>query len=98
LKQQQQQCFQQQQHPTAPCSRLRNQQDSASGYILSAGLDRSMILWGSSGAKVGVFGSSTWDLAAFHTRQHSEEPPAAEVRLHMCSELQTVFVLLCMGL
>jgi hypothetical protein len=80
LQQQQRHVEQQQQCRTAPCLQPRHEQDRASGYIVTAGLDRSMILWSSSGVRVGVFGSSTWDLATFHTRQHRVEPSAAEVR------------------
>lgn len=45
----------------------------AAAFVLSAGLDRSMVLWSSHGARVGTFGSSTWTLHDPPTWQDSTE-------------------------
>jgi hypothetical protein len=42
---------------------------STQGLILSAGLDRSMVLWSMKGARVGAFGSDTWQLQDTSTWQ-----------------------------
>jgi hypothetical protein len=42
---------------------------SIQGLILSAGLDRSMVLWSMKGARVGAFGSDTWQLQDISTWQ-----------------------------
>jgi len=45
----------------------------AAAFILSAGLDHSMVLWSSRGARVGTFGSGTWTLHDPSTWQDSTE-------------------------
>lgn len=45
----------------------------SSGFILSAGLDRSMVMWSSRGARVGTFGCSSWVLHDSSTYQDITE-------------------------
>lgn len=42
------------------------------GFIVSAGLDRTLVLWSTTGCKVGLFGSKTWQL---EERSTWREPP-----------------------
>lgn len=44
------------------------------GFIVSAGLDRTLVLWSTTGRQVGLFGSKTWQLEEHSTWREPPDP------------------------